>query len=58
MAPRWITHDALWKALPHNESKVHLRGRKTKDRNQVNQVQRQTDGQKEENQENGKWRGN
>lgn len=27
VAPRWITNDTLRKALPHNESKVHLEER-------------------------------
>lgn len=35
VAPRRITDDALWKALPHDESKVHLRGGEMKGRNQV-----------------------
>lgn len=42
VAPRRITDDALWKALPHDESKVHLRGGEMKGRNRADQVRFQT----------------
>lgn len=57
VAPRWITDDTLWKALPHDESKVHLRGGEIKDRNQANQVQGRTYDRKEAKQGRGKRRG-
>lgn len=43
MAPRWITNDTLWKTLPYDKSKVHLRGGEMKDRHQANRLQRRTD---------------
>lgn len=58
VAPRWITNNTLWKALPHNKSKVHLRGGEMKDGNHANQIQRWTYDRKEAKQERGKRRGN
>lgn len=41
VAPRWVADDTLRKALPHDESKVHLcGGEEMNDRNTANQVQR------------------